>query len=77
MTDDRMLDPRQESSPLQPTDANTAADFWEQYFSLQEMVFEAALQDTRFKIDITNHTTGESVSVENVKLLSWFDQAVH
>ncbi|MCD8484122.1 hypothetical protein LRY65_03320 [Candidatus Woesebacteria bacterium] len=67
---DRILNPSLENSPLQADLDKNAPDFWDRYFNLQRMVSEVDYLEGRFTIDVTNHVTDETVTFENVRLLS-------
>lgn len=68
---DRILNPQVEFSPLFPAahEASGETDFWDQYFELQEVVEDVSARDGSFSLQVTNHQTGETVTVQNVRLL--------
>lgn len=77
---DRILNPHHEFSPLfsassHQTGHERAQEFWDQYFELQDMVESVYEHDGSFTLQVTNHQTGETVSMQNVRLV--IDESAH
>ncbi len=74
---DRMLDPDFENSPLLANLDKKSPDFWDRYFRLQEAIAHVDITETRFRIDFTNQSTGETITLDNIRLRTSEDQLSH
>lgn len=66
---DHILNPSFQHSPLRPQLDPSAPDFWDRYFEMQKIVSEVSLLEGRFTLDITNQQTGETTTMQDVKLV--------
>lgn len=68
---DRVLDIELEPNLL--LDNESPADFWEQYFELQQLASAVDMADGRFSVHIVNKATGEEINFSSIKLAATSD----
>lgn len=72
---DRVLDIELEPNLL--FDNESPADFWEQYFELQQLASAVDMADGRFSVHIVNKATGEEMKFSSIKLATTGDNATN
>jgi hypothetical protein len=72
---DRVLDIELEPNLL--LDNESSADFWEQYFELQQLASAVDMADGRFSIHLVNKKTGEELNFSSIKLAATGDSVVN
>jgi hypothetical protein len=68
---DRVLDIELEPNLL--LDNESSADFWEQYFELQQLASAVDMADGRFSVHVVNKATGEEMNFSSIKLAATGD----